>query len=306
MRRRCRRWPGSPSSCEARSSACSGPTAPASRPPCGSSRRSRAPDSGTATVAGQDVVREPGAVRRASATCRRSGGRPRGDRPREPASCRAALQGMRGASSSRADELLELFGLGRAAERARAHVLRRDEAAPRRRDGPRAPAAGALPRRADDGPRPRGAGGDVGRARATRQRREPDDPADHALPRGGRPARRAAGDRRPGQGRRRGHARGAQARAARRCGRGRARATATAPRARELVARVAGCTRRRSTGVLARASSSGARAVPGILAALEGAGIGVDGRDGPRPSLDDVYLRYTGRDLRSRRPGENR
>ncbi len=39
----------------------------------------------------------------------------------------------------------------------------------------------------------------------------------------------------------------------------------------------------------------GARAVPGLLAGLEDAGVGVDSVSVSRPSLDDVYLRHTGR-----------
>ena len=43
---------------------------------------------------------------------------------------------------------------------------------------------------------------------------------------------------------------------------------------------------------------SGARAIPQILSALERNGIVVDAVDSHRPSLDDVYLHYTGRDFR--------
>ncbi len=42
----------------------------------------------------------------------------------------------------------------------------------------------------------------------------------------------------------------------------------------------------------------GAAAVPAVLSALEGAGIGVASVTVSRPSLDDVYLRYTGRAYR--------
>ncbi len=42
---------------------------------------------------------------------------------------------------------------------------------------------------------------------------------------------------------------------------------------------------------------SGAHAIPGILSALEGAGIGVEAVTSHRPSLDDVYLHYTGREF---------
>jgi ABC-2 type transport system ATP-binding protein len=42
-------------------------------------------------------------------------------------------------------------------------------------------------------------------------------------------------------------------------------------------------------------SDSGATAVPSVLAALESAGVKVASVTVARPSLDDVYLRYTGR-----------
>jgi ABC-2 type transport system ATP-binding protein len=43
----------------------------------------------------------------------------------------------------------------------------------------------------------------------------------------------------------------------------------------------------------------GGRALPGILSALEGAGIAVASVSLSRPSLDDVYLHFTGRDFTS-------
>ncbi len=49
----------------------------------------------------------------------------------------------------------------------------------------------------------------------------------------------------------------------------------------------------------------GGRALPGILAALDAAGVGVAAVSVSRPSLDDVYLHYTGRDFESEdRAGE--
>ncbi len=45
--------------------------------------------------------------------------------------------------------------------------------------------------------------------------------------------------------------------------------------------------------------TDGARAVPPILAALDSNGIAVEAVTMHRPSLDDVYLHYTGRDFRS-------
>nr|MDQ3824142.1 DUF4162 domain-containing protein [Actinomycetota bacterium] len=44
---------------------------------------------------------------------------------------------------------------------------------------------------------------------------------------------------------------------------------------------------------------SGARAVPVILSTLESRGIPVASVTVARPSLDDVYLHYTGRDFRA-------
>jgi ABC-2 type transport system ATP-binding protein len=48
----------------------------------------------------------------------------------------------------------------------------------------------------------------------------------------------------------------------------------------------------------------GGRALPGILTALDAAGIGVASVSVSRPSLDDVYLHYTGRDFTSEDRGE--
>jgi ABC-2 type transport system ATP-binding protein len=42
---------------------------------------------------------------------------------------------------------------------------------------------------------------------------------------------------------------------------------------------------------------NGAKAIPAILSALDARGIGVDSVTTARPSLDDVYLHYTGRDF---------
>ncbi len=44
---------------------------------------------------------------------------------------------------------------------------------------------------------------------------------------------------------------------------------------------------------------NGGRALPGIISALEGAGISVASVSLSRPSLDDVYLHFTGRDFNS-------
>jgi ABC-2 type transport system ATP-binding protein len=47
--------------------------------------------------------------------------------------------------------------------------------------------------------------------------------------------------------------------------------------------------------VLRARADEGARAVPAVLAALEGAGVAVTAATVARPSLDDVYLRHAGR-----------
>ena len=113
--------------------------------------------------------RRPARCGARSATCPRR----RASTARRPGSenlvLQGRLQGMRGADlERRAADLLETFGL---ADKANALVKTYSgghEAPARRRDGPRPPAAGAVPRRADDGARPRGARRDVGRARAPR------------------------------------------------------------------------------------------------------------------------------------------
>ncbi len=68
------------------------------------------------------------------------------------------------------------------------------------------------------------------------------------------------------------------------------------PAAEGALSRVAGL---RDIGVdgssLRARADSGARAVPGVLAALDGAGIAVASVTVARPSLDDVYLRHAGR-----------
>jgi ABC-2 type transport system ATP-binding protein len=48
----------------------------------------------------------------------------------------------------------------------------------------------------------------------------------------------------------------------------------------------------------------GGRALPGILSALEGAGIAVASVSLSRPSLDDVYLHFTGREFAAEDRGE--
>jgi ABC-2 type transport system ATP-binding protein len=56
--------------------------------------------------------------------------------------------------------------------------------------------------------------------------------------------------------------------------------------------------------VLVARVRNGGRAVPAILSALDGAGIGVASVSVSRPSLDDVYLHYTGREFAAEDRGE--
>jgi ABC-2 type transport system ATP-binding protein len=71
---------------------------------------------------------------------------------------------------------------------------------------------------------------------------------------------------------------------------------AGADRALALLSRAGGLREAALDGLSLRArADSGARAVPGVLAALEEAGVAVSAVTVARPSLDDVYLRYAGR-----------
>jgi ABC-2 type transport system ATP-binding protein len=75
------------------------------------------PDAGTASVAGHDVARDPAAVRRAIGYVPQASGVDREATGRENLTLQGRLQGMRGGDVvRRADELLELFGLGEKAD----------------------------------------------------------------------------------------------------------------------------------------------------------------------------------------------
>jgi ABC-2 type transport system ATP-binding protein len=74
---------------------------------------------------------------------------------------------------------------------------------------------------------------------------------------------------------------------------------ATHERAVTALARVPGLAESLVDGRSLRARvERGASAVPAVLSALEGAGVGVASVTVSRPSLDDVYLRHTGRAFR--------
>ena len=172
------------------------------------------PDSGRAEVVMQDVVKDPNGVRRSIGYVPQTSGVDRDATGRENLTLQGRIQRMRGA---------QLEGARRRAARARGHrrrgescrprLLGRDEAAARRRARARPPPARRLPRRADDRSRSRGARDHVGGARPDRRARGAHHPADHALPRGGRPPRQPPRHREPRAGRRRGNARTTSSRA---------------------------------------------------------------------------------------------
>jgi ABC-2 type transport system ATP-binding protein len=70
------------------------------------------------------------------------------------------------------------------------------------------------------------------------------------------------------------------------------------PAAVEVVREIAGVYEATLEGRSLRTRvESGAHAIPGMLSALESAGIAVEAVTSHRPSLDDVYLHYTGREF---------
>ena len=63
-----------------------------------------------------------------------------------------------------------------------------------------------------------------------------------------------------------------------------------------VLGQVAGVREARVEGTsLSARADEGATALPGVIAALKGAGLTVRAATVARPSLDDVYLRYSGR-----------
>ena len=182
------------------------------------------PDAGSARVAGLDVLAEPVRVRHAIGVVGQKHGVDGDATGRENLVIQGEFYGITGAAlRRRVAESLERFGLADAADR---RVKTYSGGMQRRLDvamGLIHRPAGAVPRRAHHRARPRGARADVGRDRAALPRGRHDDPAHDPLPRGGRPPRLAARDRRPRADRRRRHAGRAQERAAGRHDPGRAR-----------------------------------------------------------------------------------
>ena len=214
--RRGRRRRRPPRRAPARSSASSDRTAPGKTTTLRMLATLITPTAGEATVAGADLRRQPGLVRQ------RIGYVPQGGStdPAETGRGELVLQGRLYGMNTRRREGPRDRGPRRARSRdgrrpPDRHVLRRHAPPARRRPRDRPPAAGPLPRRADDRPRSAGAGAHVGGD--PEAPRAGDDGLPHdPLPRGGRRAVRPPRDHRPRPDRRRGHVRPAQAEGRRR------------------------------------------------------------------------------------------
>ena len=165
------------------------------------------PTGGRRSVAGHDVVGEPSAVRRAIGVALQEAALDPLMTGRELIQLQATLHALPRAEGRRR-------GRGAARPRRpaagrrppRRHLLGRHAAPARPRLRARPRAARAVPRRADHRTRPGQPQGDLGGGREA-QPRGHDGLPDHAVPRGGRQARRPRRDHRRRQDRRRGHAR---------------------------------------------------------------------------------------------------
>ena len=151
----------------------------------------------------------------------------------------------------------------------------------------------------------------VGGGRAPRPRGRRDRVPDHAVPRGGRRARRPRRDHRPGPDRGRGHARGAE-------GRDRpperSRSIPSDPgdrdRARRPCSRASASCCDAPHGAVAVRLERGADELAPVVRALDAEDVGIEHFQLHSPSLDDVFLAKTGHKLdratRRRRPASAR
>ena len=256
------------------------------------------PDSGRAEVAGRDVVREPNAVRRAIGYVPQSSGVDRDATGRENLMLQGRVQGMSGrALESRVGEMLELLGLAEAGDRVvrgysggmkrrldvglglvhRPQVLFLDEPTTGLDPEARAAMWDELERLAE--------GESLTILLTTHYMEEADELADRLaiVSRGrvvveGTPEELKQSLRGEAVEVELGDGRAAEAEAVVAALEGVLEATVDGRRLRSRVA-------------------SGARAIPSILSALEAKGIGVEAVTTHRPSLDDVYLHYTGREF---------
>ncbi|MFD6176023.1 MULTISPECIES: ABC transporter ATP-binding protein [unclassified Isoptericola] len=258
-----------------------------------------APDGGTARVAGHDVVRDPAAVRRSIGyVAQRPVTDPMGT-GRENLVLAGRLQGLRaGEARSRADELLERFGVAHAADRLvktwsggmarkldvavglvhRPQVLFLDEPTTGLDPEARAAMWAEIERMA--------AGDGMTILLTTHYLDEADRLADQVvIVDAGRVVTAGTPDALKDELRGDGVTVELD---------GAAAATAAAP----VAARVPGVVDVATEGRTLRArADAGATALPALLAALDAAGLGVRAAGLSRPTLDDVYLRHTGRSL---------
>jgi ABC-2 type transport system ATP-binding protein len=257
------------------------------------------PDAGRAEVAGHDVLRDPHAVRRSIGYVAQQSGVDLEATGRENLRLQGHVQGLRGrVLDERVDELLELLGLTDAADRVvngysggmkrrldiglglvhRPHVLFLDEPTTGLDPEARAAMWSELGRLAQ--------GESLTVLLTTHYLEEADHLADRLaiVSRG-----RIVAEGTPEALKR--DLRGDSVTAE--LSNGSAPEAAAVVRALDAVMDVS-C---EGTSLRARVENGG-RAVPGIISALEGAGIQVESVTVARPSLDDVYLHYTGRDFR--------
>jgi len=258
------------------------------------------PDAGRAEVAGHDVVREPAAVRRALGYVPQASGVDREATGRENLLLQGRIQGMGGGDlSGRVGDLLELFGLG---EKADALVRTYSGGQKRRLDVALGlvhrpsvlfldePTTGLDPeaRAAMWEELDRLAGQEKLTILLTTHYLEE---ADQLAQRVGIVSRgRIVVEGRPDELKQqlRGEAVTVEL------------ADGAGDRASAIVAALDDVSEVLLDGRHLRARvAHGAQAVPGILSALEGGGVAVAAVTIARPSLDDVYLHYTGRDFRT-------
>ena len=256
------------------------------------------PTGGTARVAGHDVVRDASAVRRRIGVALQDAAIDPFMTGRELLHLQAVLHGIsRPQGRTRAEAAARPGRPHRCRRPPRRHVLGRHAAAARPRPLARPRAHRAVPRRAHHGTRPALAADGVERGPAPQPRawnhRLPDDP----VPRGGRPARRADRDHRPGPHRRGGHPGPAQGVDRRADVDGDPRPIpSSGTRRRPRLARM-GAPLPGSARTVAIRMPNGAGGLAPAVRALDEAGIGSPHLDLAEPSLDDVFLAKTGRSL---------
>ena len=152
------------------------------------------PTGGAATVAGHDLATDPAGVRRACGYVAQSGGVDPQITVREELVTQGRLYRLtKNQAVARAAELARDLDLTELAGPQVRRALRRPAAPPRHRDGAHPPPPGPLPRRADDGTRPRQPRRSVGAGPAAARRARHHGLPDHALPRRGGRARRPDG-----------------------------------------------------------------------------------------------------------------